>query len=146
MIFPDMARVLPGTASDSAPDWLMKRQPGSLELFCFPLSCIKIHATIAWVPGLKKRLGHALIRPVLAHKDSGGRAFNWSGILGSIATSSLSNAYYPEGNRGVGATFSRIAMSIPSSMIDEVVNEFGPDLEKKIVGKNENPQADRLGT
>ena len=27
--FPDMARVLPGTARDSAPDWLMKRQPGS---------------------------------------------------------------------------------------------------------------------
>ena len=83
----------------------------------------------------KKRLGHALIRPVLTHKDSGGRAFNWSGMLGSIATSSLSNAYYPEENRGVGATFSRVAMSIPSSMIDEVVNEFGPDLEKKIVGK-----------
>lgn len=83
----------------------------------------------------KKRLGHALIRPVLTHKDSGGRAFNWSGMLGSIATSSLSNAYYPEENRGVGATFSRVAMSIPFSMIDELVNEFGPDLEKKIFGK-----------
>ena len=39
----------------------------------------------------KKRFGHALIRPILTHKDSGGRAFNWSGILGTIATSSLSN-------------------------------------------------------
>jgi hypothetical protein len=84
----------------------------------------------------KKRLGHALIRPVLTHKDSGGHAFNWSGILGSIATSSLSNAYYPKGNRGVGATFSRVAMYIPFSMIDELVNEFGPDLQKKIFGKN----------
>ncbi len=83
----------------------------------------------------KKRLGHALIRPVLTHKDSGERAFNWSGMLGSIATSSLSNAYYPEENRGVGATFSRVAMSIPFSMIDELVNEFGPDLQKKIFGK-----------
>jgi hypothetical protein len=83
----------------------------------------------------KRRLGHALIRPVLTHRDSGGRAFNWSGLLGSIATSSLSNAYYPEENRGVGETFSRVAMSIPFSMIDEIVNEFGPDLEKKIFGK-----------
>jgi len=58
-------------------------------------------------------------------------------MLASIATSSLSNAYYPEGNRGVGKTFSRVAMSIPFSMIDELVNEFGPDLEKKIVEKNE---------
>jgi hypothetical protein len=80
----------------------------------------------------KKRLGHALIRPVLTHKDSGGRAFNWSGALGSIAASSLSNAYYPEGNRGVGATFSRVAMSLPFSMIDELINEFGPDIQKKI--------------
>jgi hypothetical protein len=85
----------------------------------------------------KRRLGHALIRPVLTHRDSGGRAFNWSGLLGSIATSSLSNAYYPEENRGVGETFSRVEMSIPFSMIDEIVNEFGPDLEKKILGKNE---------
>jgi hypothetical protein len=83
----------------------------------------------------KRRLGHALIRPVLTHRDSGGRAFNWSGLLGSIATSSLSNAYYPEENRGVGETFSRVEMSIPFSMIDEIVNEFGPDLEKKIFGK-----------
>jgi hypothetical protein len=83
----------------------------------------------------KKRLGHALIRPVLTHNDSGGRAFNWSGLLGSIATSSLSNAYYPDENRGVGATFSRVAMSVPFRMIDELVNEFGPDLEKKMFGK-----------
>lgn len=83
----------------------------------------------------KRRLGHALIRPVLTHKDSGGRAFNWSGTLANIATSSLSNVYYPEGSRGVGATFSRVAMSLPLSMIDELINEFGPDLQKKLTGK-----------
>lgn len=83
----------------------------------------------------KRRLGHALVRPVLTHRDSGGRAFNWSGILGSLATSSLSNAYYPEQDRGTGATFSRFAVGIPFSMVDELFNEFGPDLEKKIFGK-----------
>jgi hypothetical protein len=83
----------------------------------------------------KKRLGHALIRTVLAHKDSGGRSFNWSGTLASVATSSLSNAYYPEEDRGVAATFSRVAWGIPFNMIDELFNEFGPDLEKKVFGK-----------
>jgi hypothetical protein len=87
----------------------------------------------------KKRLGHALIRPVFTHTDSGGRAFNWSGILGSIATSSLSNAYYPEGNRGASATFSRVGMSLPFSMIDQIINEFGPDLQNKISGKKKAP-------
>jgi hypothetical protein len=90
----------------------------------------------------KRRLGHALIRPVFTHTDSGGRAFNWSGILGSIATSSLSNAYYPEGNRGAGATFSRVAMSIPFSMLDQLINEFGPDLQKKVTGKKKAPRDD----
>jgi len=70
----------------------------------------------------------------------GTRAFNWSGILGSIARSSPSNAYYPEGNRGVGATFSRVGMSIPFSMIDELFNEFGPNLQKKLFGKNGSAQ------
>ena len=56
-------------------------------------------------------------------------------MLGSIATSSLSNAYYREANRGVGATFSRVVMSVPFRMSDELVKEFGPDLEKKIFGK-----------
>jgi hypothetical protein len=83
----------------------------------------------------KKRFGHALIRPVLTHNDSGVRSFNWSGILGSIAASSLANAYYPEGSRGVDDTFSRVAWSLPFSMIDELFNEFGPDLQKKIFGK-----------
>ena len=54
MILPNMARVLLAMVSDSARDWPMKRQPGSLELFCFLLSCIKIHATIAWAPGHSK--------------------------------------------------------------------------------------------
>jgi len=88
----------------------------------------------------KKRLANALMEPVLTHNDSGTRAFNWSGILGSIARSSLSNAYYPEGNRGVGATFSRVGMSIPFSMIDELFNEFGPNLQKKLFGKNGSAQ------
>jgi len=83
----------------------------------------------------KNRLGHALIQPVLTHKDSGGRAFNWSGILGSIAASGLSNVYYPEGDRGAGPTFSRVALRIPFSMIDGLFDEFAPDLEKKILGK-----------
>ncbi len=83
----------------------------------------------------KKRFGHALIRPVLAHKDAGGHAFNWSGILGSIATSGLANSYYPGNCRGAGATFSRVAMALPFSMMGELFNEFGPDLQKKIFGK-----------
>jgi hypothetical protein len=81
----------------------------------------------------KNRLAHALIRPVATRKDSGGHAFNWSGLLGSIAASSLSNAYYPATDRGVSHTFTRVATGIPFSVIDHLIDEFGPDLERKFL-------------
>jgi hypothetical protein len=30
-------------------------------------------------------------------------------------------------------------MSLPFSMIDELINEFGPDVQKKILGKKIKP-------
>lgn len=78
----------------------------------------------------KNRLAHAIVRPLVTRKDSGGQAFNWSGLLGSIAASSLSNAYYPATERGVSPSFKRVAFVIPSSVIDHLIDEFGPDLEK----------------
>ena len=80
-----------------------------------------------------KRLAHAVIRPVLTRKDSGGRTFNWSGILGLVAASGLSNVYYPATDRGVELTFKRVGTGIPLSVIDHLVDEFGPDLEKKFL-------------
>ena len=82
---------------------------------------------------VKNRLAHAMIRPIVTRTDSGGHAFNWSGLLGSIAACTLSNAYYSAGDRGVRSTFERVAFGIPSSMIDHVVDEFGSDLEKKVL-------------
>ena len=81
----------------------------------------------------KNRLFHALVRPVVTRKDSGGPAFNWSGLLGRIAASSLSNAYYPATDRGVERTFRRVATGIPFGMIGHLVDEFGPDLENKFL-------------
>jgi hypothetical protein len=83
----------------------------------------------------KSRLEHALIRPVVTRRDSGGHAFNWSGLLGSIAASSLSNAYYPEQDRGVSPTFARVGWGIPFSALDHVIDEFGPDLERLFLRK-----------
>jgi hypothetical protein len=84
---------------------------------------------------IKRRFAHALIRPVVTYNDSDGKAFNWSGLLGSLAASGLSNVYYPEEDRGAGKTFSRFAMGIPYSVIDHLLDEFGPDLENKFFKK-----------
>jgi hypothetical protein len=86
----------------------------------------------------KRRLAHAVMRPMVTRKDSGERAFNWSGLLGSIAASSLSNAYYPPGDRGVGLTFTRVGWGIPSGAIDHLIDEFGPDLERRFLHRGRN--------
>lgn len=84
---------------------------------------------------LKNRLANAIIRPLVTRKDSGGHAFNWSGLLGTLAASSLSNAYYPARDRGVTPTFERVGFAIPSSVIDHLIDEFGPDLEARFLHK-----------
>jgi len=86
------------------------------------------------------RFAHALIRPVVTYGDGNGREFNWSGLLGSLASSGLSNAYYPDEERGAGKTFSRWAMGIPFSVIDHLVDEFGPDLQHMIAPKKKRPE------
>jgi hypothetical protein len=78
---------------------------GFFRTFCLLLFFMKTHVIFARVPVLlQNRMGHAMIRPVVTRKDSGGRAFNWSGVLGSIAASNFSNEYYPATDRGVGPT------------------------------------------
>jgi hypothetical protein len=84
---------------------------------------------------LKERLMNAIIRPIVTRKDSGGRSFDWSGLLGVTASSSLSNVYYPAADRGIEQTFKRVATSIPFSVIDHLIDEFGPNLEKKFLGR-----------
>lgn len=87
----------------------------------------------------RQRFAHALIRPVVTYKDDDGRTFNWCGTLGSLAASGLANAYYPEEDRGAGKTFSRFALGIPFSVIDHLVDEFGPDLQHMVAPRKKRP-------
>jgi hypothetical protein len=56
------------------------------------------------------------------------------------SASALANTYYPEEERGVGKTFSRVAIGIPFSVIDHLVDEFGPDLQRKLTRRREQPE------
>jgi hypothetical protein len=87
-----------------------------------------------------QRFAHALVRPVVTYKDSDGRTFNWCGLMGSLMASGLSNAYYPDDQRGVAKTFSRWATGIPFSVIDHMVDEFGPDLQHLIAPNKQHAE------
>ena len=62
----------------------------------------------------------------MTRKDSGGRAFNWSGVLGLIrCEQSIDDALKCRLYAAIG----RRVMSV----IDHWIDEFGPDLERKFL-------------
>ena len=54
--------------------------------------------------GFLRRTRYALSRTFITKTDSGSTSFNWSEVGGNGLTAALSNAYYPEQERGLNQT------------------------------------------
>jgi hypothetical protein len=76
------------------------------------------------------RLAYALSRSLITRSDSGETQFNASNILGKFTTSALANAYYPAQNRGLGATASRVGVSIGYQSLGNLGIEFWPEIRR----------------
>jgi hypothetical protein len=71
------------------------------------------------------RILYAMSRSVVRKGDNGRWQPNYSGILGSLASGSLSNFYYPEEDRrGVRLTLENTAIGIAGGAIGHVTQEF----------------------
>jgi serine/threonine protein kinase len=79
------------------------------------------------------RLGYALSRVVVTKTDSGGTSFNYSEVVGNAFEAGLSNAYYPEQERGVGKTAENWATQIESAALNNIAKEFWPDFRRKVL-------------
>jgi hypothetical protein len=72
----------------------------------------------------KKRLGYALASSVVCRGDNRHWQPCYSNIAGELASSSISNTYYPNVNRGVGLTFANLALFLGEDSIGNVLQEF----------------------
>ena len=81
---------------------------------------------------VKRRVFHALAQEFVGHKDGGQRTFNWPTTLGALTAGSISNAYYPEADRGFGLTLTRSAVSIFYGSLGGLGSEFWPDIARKL--------------
>jgi len=90
---------------------------------------------------VKQRIGYALAQEFVCHTDAGGRAFNFSNALGAVTAGGISNAYYPASDRGFGLTMSRSAIALAYGSAGGLVQEFWPDIQRKLFHKN--PPADQ---
>ena len=70
------------------------------------------------------RVRHALFSPFIARSDSGGWEPNYSSIGGDLASSALSNLYYPKANRGPGLVFGNFAIGTAERMGASLAQEF----------------------
>ena len=90
---------------------------------------------------IKHRLGYALKQEVICHTDKGGRSFSWENAFGALTSGAVSNAYYPQSERGFGLTMSRSAISAAYGSLGGVVDEFYPDIDHWLFHRHQKQPA-----
>jgi hypothetical protein len=92
---------------------------------------------------IRHRLVYALKQEVICHTDHGGRSVSWENAFGALTAGAVSNAYYPPSERGLGLTMSRSAISAGYGSLGGVVNEFYPDISRRLFHRHESISSER---
>ena len=72
----------------------------------------------------RSRFMHAVASAVICRGDNKRWQPNYSSILGTLTASGISNAYYPEKDRGLGLTFENAAIGTGANAVINVLQEF----------------------
>lgn len=78
-----------------------------------------------------RRVGYALTRVIVTHKDSGGERFNFSEWVGNACATVISNAYYPD-NRTVLGNVEKLLEEVGTDAGSQVLKEFWPDIKRRL--------------
>jgi hypothetical protein len=74
---------------------------------------------------VRSRAVHAIASSVLCKGDNGHLQFNYSAILGGLASGGISNLYYPSADRnGWAMTFENSAIGTAESAVGDLLQEF----------------------
>ncbi len=83
------------------------------------------------------RAEYAFTRVIFTRTDSGGETFNYSGVLGRGMGAALTQTYYPEVSVTPGIVFRTWGYSLLSTGGVDVLNEFLPDIKRKLHHKSQ---------
>ena len=72
----------------------------------------------------KSRIRYALVHPFVCKGDNGTWQPNYSTLGGDLASSAISNAYYPKSNRGAGLVFTNFAIATAERAAASLAQEF----------------------
>ncbi len=77
---------------------------------------------------------------VWCRRDTGKWGPNYANVFGNIISGGISNAYYPSDDRGVGKTFSGALTVTAEGIIGSELEEFWPDIARRIQKKRQEKQ------
>jgi hypothetical protein len=80
---------------------------------------------------VSRRILHAATSTVWCRRDDGTWGPNYGNVVGNIVAGAISNAYYPESDRGAGLTFGRAVTVTAEGAIGAQLIEFWPDISRK---------------
>lgn len=80
----------------------------------------------------KRRFAHALYQVVWTKSDYGAPMFNYATVVGTMAGEAVSDIYVPYREVGWRASSARIAISLATDPIGNLIVEFVPDLARHI--------------
>ena len=115
---------------------------GSLELDAAVSSFIGDYAlTVLLAPGSalfpagkrffrQSALLYTVSRVFVTFNDQGKNVFYSSALTGTVAASAISNLYYPQQDRGLSHTMSRIAIDLGNTELYNAAAEFWPDIHR----------------
>ena len=72
----------------------------------------------------KSRTRHAVLNPFVCKGDNGKWQPNYSSLGGDLASSAISNAYYPRSNRGAGLVLGNFAIDTAERVASSLAQEF----------------------
>ena len=79
---------------------------------------------------MTKRIIYSATRLVITRKDDGTSATNWPKFAGVVTAAALSNAYYPQRDRGPLNTTYSVISSFGTSILNNEIHEFIGDAVK----------------
>jgi hypothetical protein len=86
--------------------------------------------------GFWHRVGYALSRSVVIRKDSGADTFNFDNVIGSAASTGLSNLYYPPASRNSRGMVLHFGSDVADNGFVNLAPEFWPDFRDWILRRH----------
>jgi hypothetical protein len=82
---------------------------------------------------IKRRILYCFEQEFVTRSDAPDRhrTFNLSNVMGAFTTGAISNAYYPQSDRGLELTLSRSAISLLYGAAGGLSSEFWPDINRR---------------